>query len=74
MILHHRGDPKKEIETYALLDDASDPTVVTNRVKNQLGIDTCLNLSTMHGREIIPVTPIDGLIVGRPDRHGGGTP
>lgn len=67
-------DPASDFTPYALLDDASDTTVVTNRVKNQLGIDTCLNLSTMHGREIIPVTPIDGLIVGRPDRHGGGTP
>ena len=72
MILHHKDDPKKEIKTYALLDDASDTTFVTNRVKSQLGvegIDTCLNLSTMHGREIIPVTRIDGLIAERPDRR-----
>ena len=39
---------------------------MTNKVKNELeveGVDTSLNLSTMHGRKVIPVTRIDGLIV-----------
>lgn len=72
VVLYHKDNPRKEIKTYALLDDASDTTFVTNKVKSELGVegvDTSLNLSTMHGRKVIPVTRIDGLIVERPDRR-----
>ena len=72
VVLYHKDNPSKEIKTYALLDDASDTTFVTNKVKNELeveGVDTSLNLSTMHGRRVITVTRIDGLIVERPDRR-----
>ena len=72
VVLYHKDNPSKEIKTYALLDDASDTTFVTNKVKNELeveGVDTSLNLSTMHGRKVITVTRIDGLIVERPDRR-----
>ena len=72
VVLYHKDNPSKEIKTYALLDDASDTTFVTNKVKNGLeveGVDTSLNLSTMHGRKVITVTRIDGLIVERPDRR-----
>ena len=47
-------------------------TLVTNKAKGELGVEgvnTSLNLSTMHGRKVIPVTQIDGLIVERPDRR-----
>ena len=72
VVMYHKDNPSKEIKTYALLDDASDTTFVTNKVKSALGVegvDTSLNLSTMHGRKVIPVTRIDGLTVERPDRH-----
>ena len=71
VVLYHKNNPSKKIKTYALLDDASDTTFVTDKVKSELGvegIDTSLNLSTMHGRKVIPVTQIDRLIVERPDR------
>lgn len=63
---------RKEIKTYKLLDDASDTTFVTNKVRSELGVqgvDTSLNLSTMHGRKVIPVTRNDGLIVEHSDRR-----
>ena len=47
-------------------------TLVTNKAKGELeveGVNTSLNLSTMHGRKVIPVTQIDGLIVEHPDRR-----
>lgn len=59
VVLYHKDNPGKEIKTYALLDDASDTTFVTNKVKNELGVkgvDTSLYLSTMHGGKIIPVS------------------
>ena len=43
---------------------------MTNKAKSELGVegvDTSLNLSTMRGHKVIPVTRIDGLIVERPD-------
>ena len=72
VVLHHKSDPNKEIKTYALLDDASDTTFVTNEMKDKLGIEgvsTSLDLSTMHGHEVIQVTRIEGLVVERPDRR-----
>ena len=72
VVLYHKDNPSKEIKTYALLDDASDTRFVTNKVKSELGVegvDTSLNLSTMHGRKVIPVSRIDGLMVERPDRR-----
>ncbi|XP_031554426.1 uncharacterized protein LOC116291397 [Actinia tenebrosa] len=72
VVLYHKDDPNTELKTYALLDDASDTTFVTNQMKNKLGlkgVGTNLNLSTMHGNEVIQVTRLDGLIVERPDRR-----
>ena len=72
VVLHHKDNPGTEVKTYALLDDASDTTFVRNKLKNELGVegvDTGLNLSTMHGREVVPVTRVDGLVVERPDKR-----
>ena len=68
----HRDYPGKEVKVYALLDDASDTTLVTNQVKEELGVpgvETNLSLSTMHGRRVISVSRIDGLTVERPERR-----
>lgn len=59
VVLYHKDNPSKEIKTYTLLDEASDTTFVTNKVKSELGVegvDTSLNLSTMHSRKVIPVS------------------
>ena len=72
VILYHKDNPSREIKTYALLDDASDMTFVTNKVKSELeveGVGTSLNLSMMHDRKVILVTQINGLIVERPYRR-----
>ena len=70
--MSHGDYPGKEIKVFALLDDASDTTFVTNQVKEELGVpgvETNLSLSTMHGRRVISVSRINGLTVERPDRR-----
>ena len=59
------------MKVYALLDDASDTTFLTEAVQGELGIkgvETSLSLSTMLGREVIKVAKIDGLIAERLDK------
>ncbi|KAK3742217.1 hypothetical protein QZH41_000664 [Actinostola sp. cb2023] len=71
VILYHKDNPQKELKVYALLDDASDTTFVTDKVQQELGIEgiaTRLSLSTMLGREVIKVSKIEGLIAERTDR------
>lgn len=54
------------------MDDASDTTFITNKLKSEIGIDrvsTSLNLCTMHGHEVVPVSGVDGLVIERPDRR-----
>lgn len=56
---------------YAPLDNAGDTTLVTTKVKSELGVegvDTSLNLSTLHSHKVIPVTQVDGLTLERPNR------
>ena len=72
VVLYHKDSPSNEVKTYALLDDASDTTFITNILKSEVGIEgvsTSLNLCTMHGREAVPVSRVDGLVVERPDRR-----
>ena len=72
VILYHKNKQGTEVKTYALLDDASDTTFVTNSITEKLGIQgvkTSLNLSTMHGQQTIPVARVDGLVAERLDRH-----
>ena len=71
VLLYHKDNPEKELKVYALLDDASDTTFVTDKVQRELGIEgveTKLSLSTMLGHEVIDVSKIDGLIAERLDR------
>ena len=66
MWLHHKDSPKREIMTYALLDEASDTTFIKSEVLKNLGPkgpEVKLNLSTMLGRQEIPVEKISGLVV-----------
>ena len=56
IILFHKDNTEKAIKVYALLDDASDTTIVTTQVQRELGIKgvlTILDLSTMLGRQRI---------------------
>ena len=72
VVLYHKDNPSNEVKTYALLDDASDTTFITNKLKSEIGIEgvsTSLNLCTMRGREVVPVSRVDGLVVERPDRR-----
>ena len=72
VFVSHRDHPEKEAKVYALLDDASDTAFVTSKVQQALGIEgiqTELMLSTMSGKEVIPVSRTDGLITERPDRR-----
>ena len=72
VVLYHKDNLSNEVKTYALLDDASDTTFITNKLKSEIGIEgvsTSLNLCTMHGREVVPVSRVDGLVVECPDRR-----
>ena len=71
-MLFHEDNPDKEVRVYAFLDDATDTTFVTTQVQHALGIkgvQTSLNLSTMLGREMLPIQRVEGLIVKRLDKQ-----
>ena len=65
--LSHASNPESERLVYALLDDQSDTTFITDTVLNHLGVSgpqTNLLLSTMHATdELIKSRKIGGLIV-----------
>ena len=65
--LSHASNPRAKRLVYALLDDQSDTTFVTDTVLNHLGVsgpETNLLLSTMHATdELIKSRKIGGLIV-----------
>ena len=72
VVLYHKDNPSNKVKTYALLDDASDTTFITNKLKSEIGIEgvsTSLNLCNMLGGEIVPVSLVDGLVVERPNRR-----
>ena len=69
--LHHKDDPKRETQVYAVLDDQSDTCFVTNEVCEKLGIkgpEVTLQLGTMHTVGNISTMKIDGLVVSRQDK------
>jgi len=64
VLLSHSDNPEKEVKVYALLDDTSDTTFISEKVKQYSGIvgtPTKLGLNTMLGREEISVDRIEGL-------------
>ena len=69
--LHHKDDPERETQVYAVLDDQSDTCFVTDEVCEELGLKgpkVTLQLGTMHAVENINTMKINGLIVSRHDK------
>ena len=64
--LFHKSDPAKKIKVYALLDNASGGTFVSEKSMKALGIegnDTDLILTTIHGTSSVTTKAIEGLVV-----------
>ena len=64
--LFHKSDPAKKIKVYALLDNASGGTFVSEKSMKALGIegnDTELILTTIHGMSSVTTKAIEGLVV-----------
>ena len=72
VVVHHMDRPHVEVSVYALLDDESDSTFVTNSTLKELGLEgteVFPKLNTMHGKESIPVQKVEGLVVQRLDKQ-----
>ena len=72
VLLFHQDDPVKAVKVYVLLDNVSDMTFITTQVQRELGVvgvETCLDLSTILGSERLTVKKVDGLVVQRLDKH-----
>ncbi|XP_068756248.1 uncharacterized protein [Montipora capricornis] len=64
--LFHKSDPAKKVKVYALLDNASGGTFVSEKSMKALGIegnDTDLILTTIHGTSSVTVKAVEGLVV-----------
>ena len=64
--LYHKSDPVKEIKVYALLDNTSGGTFVSEESMKVLGIegsDTDLILTMIHGTGSATTKAIEGLVV-----------
>ena len=64
--LFHKSDPAKKVKVYALLDNASGGTFVSEKSMKALGIegnDTDLILTTIHGTSSVTTKAIEGLVV-----------
>ena len=64
--LFHKSDTAKKIKVYALLDNASGGTFVSEKSMRALGIegnDTDLILTTIHGTSSVTTKAIEGLVV-----------
>ena len=71
VIVHHKDRPSVEVSVYALLDDGSDSTFVTNSTLRDLGLkgtEVSLKLNTMHGENSIPAQKVEGLVVQKLDK------
>ncbi|KAK3743481.1 hypothetical protein QZH41_013096 [Actinostola sp. cb2023] len=69
--LHHKDQPEKQVQVYAVLDDQSDTCFITNEVRDELGlqgIELTLELGTMHAVESVSTQNIEGLVVSRNDK------
>ena len=66
VIVHHKDNPDNIVKTYALLDDGSDSTFITDNLLTMMGLegtDVSLQLNTMHGKKKICTRRVDGLII-----------
>ena len=65
--LHHESNPEAEVLIYALLDDQSDTTFITQNALSNLGVEghkTQLSLSTMHAdSKVIQSHKVNGLMI-----------
>ena len=64
--LFHKSDPAKRIKVYALLDNASGGTFVSEKSMKALGIegnDTDLILTTIHGTSSVTTKAVEGLVI-----------
>ena len=71
--LFHKSNPAKKIRVYALLDNASGGTFVSERSAKALGIegsDTDLILTTIHGTSSTKTKAIEGLVVANIKEEG----
>ncbi|XP_028412945.1 uncharacterized protein LOC114535824 [Dendronephthya gigantea] len=69
--LYHQDKPNCQVMVYALLDPASNGTFVKRQTMKKLGIDgvnTHLQLNTMHGTEVITTQKVTGLKIENPER------
>ena len=72
VVLFHKENPLKTVNVYALLDDASDTTFITTQVQRKLnieGVETCLDLCAMLGRERLAVKRVNGLVIQHLDKR-----
>lgn len=72
VVVHHMDRPHVDVSVYALLDDKSDSTFVTNSTLKELGLEgteVSPKLNTMHGKESIPLQKVEGLVVQRLDKQ-----
>lgn len=68
--IHHKDDPERRVELYAVLDDQSDTCFITDNAVNDLEITgpaIKIELGTMHAAENIDEKRTDGLLVSRFD-------
>ena len=75
VVVHHMDCPHVDVSVYALLDDESDSTFVTNSTLKELGLEgteVSPKLNTMHGKESIPLQKVEGLVVQRLDKQTSG--
>lgn len=66
--LHHKDDPKREVQVYAIIDDQSNISFVADKVREKVGLNSpevTLQLGTMHAVKNIKTTRINDLIVSR---------
>ena len=72
VVVHYMDRPHVEVSVYALPDDGSDSTFVTNSTLKELGLegtDVSLKFNTMHGKESIPAQKVEGSVVQRLDKQ-----
>ena len=60
--LYHKDNPQHEVAVYALLDSAREGTVIKEETREKLlrGVDTKLQLTTMHGTKEVNAKVVQG--------------
>lgn len=69
--VHHKDCPSVQVSVYALLNDGSDSTFITNFTLRDIGLkgtEVSLKLNTIHGENSIPAQKVEGLVVQKLDK------